>query len=225
MTDKDCSLKNPLDKSRRLRQIGPLWTVTAIFRLIPPPTADFTASPLRGYAPLTVTVRSSSRGDIDSYAWDFGDGGSAEEDPAAHVYETPGSYDVSLTVSNGGGSDTLTQSGLIEVLRDNTPPVVTIESPDGQSAVAVGSVQVSGTIADDGALEAVLVNDVIATVTGDAASGYHFSATVPLENGNRMLHAAVKDDSGEFGFAERLIQVDGEGPQIATSLRPTRARL
>ncbi len=192
-------------------------TVTAIFALIPAPTADFTAFPLRGYAPLTVTVRSTSQGDIDSYAWSFGDGGSATEDATSHVYETPGTYEISLTVSNGGGSDTLTQVGLIEVLRDNLPPVITIGSPDGQLPVAAGSLQVSGTIEDDGALDTVLVNDVIATVSGDAANGYSFSATVPLENGNQILHAAVKDDGGEFGFASRLVQVDGDGPEIEIS--------
>ena len=189
-------------------------TVTAIFALIAAPTADFTASPLRGYAPLTVTVRSTSQGDIDSTTWDFGDGGSADEDPAGHSYESAGTYDVSLTVENGGGSDTLTQSGLIEVLEDNAAPIVTISLPDGQSAVGSGSLQVSGTIADDGELVEVLVNEVAATVSGDAENGYSFTAAIDLENGNQILSVSAEDDGGAFGFAERLVRVDGEGPEI-----------
>ncbi len=41
---------------------------------------------------------------ITSYAWDFGDGGTSSEAAVTHVYSTPGTYDVSLTVTDGAGN-------------------------------------------------------------------------------------------------------------------------
>jgi large repetitive protein len=40
------------------------------------------------------------------YSWTFGDGGSATgPTPATHFYLLPGTYEVTLTVSNAFGSD------------------------------------------------------------------------------------------------------------------------
>ena len=42
-----------------------------------------------------------------TYAWDFGDGGSADGQVAHHTYAAPGTYEAELTVTDGGGlSDT-----------------------------------------------------------------------------------------------------------------------
>lgn len=58
-----------------------------------------------------------STGDITTYSWEF-EGGtpatSTEQNPTV-LYETPGTYDVSLTVSNGDDSNTYTQSDFIIV--------------------------------------------------------------------------------------------------------------
>ena len=65
------------------------------------PVAGFTTS-VEG---LSVTVDGSSSvdpdGSIVSYAWEFGDGATATGvKPPAHVYAQPGTYDVSLTVTD-----------------------------------------------------------------------------------------------------------------------------
>ena len=45
----------------------------------------------------------------NSYAWDFGDGTAGTGSPKTHTYTTPGTYNVTLIVTNGCGSaDTLT---------------------------------------------------------------------------------------------------------------------
>ncbi len=82
----------------------------------PPLHADFTAEPLRGTAPLNVQFTDTSTGDIESWTWQFGDGsGSAARHPA-HVYQQPGVYDVSLTITGRGGlSDTATREAYITV--------------------------------------------------------------------------------------------------------------
>ena len=51
---------------------------------------------------------SDADGDVLSYAWAFGDGGTSTEVSPVHGYAVAGTYSVSLTVSDGqGGSDEL----------------------------------------------------------------------------------------------------------------------
>lgn len=80
------------------------------------PTADFTATPTSGTAPLVVQFTSTSTGSPTSYSWDFGDGTPAGTGAnPTHTYSSAGTYTVSLTASNGTGSDTKTQTNLISV--------------------------------------------------------------------------------------------------------------
>jgi PKD repeat protein len=78
------------------------------------PFAGFSASPLQGDAPLTVTFDDESEGDIAEYAWDFtGDEitDSANPAPPPVTYNTPGIYDITLTVtSSTGQSESATTS-------------------------------------------------------------------------------------------------------------------
>jgi len=74
-----------------------------------PPVASFTFSPS---APLTgqdVTFTDTSTGGAPtSWAWDFGDGGTSDMDNPTHAFASGGTFTVSLTVTNSGGSDTAT---------------------------------------------------------------------------------------------------------------------
>ncbi|MBD3163252.1 MAG: PKD domain-containing protein [Candidatus Eisenbacteria bacterium] len=72
----------------------------------PPPVADFTGTPTSGCAPLTVTFTDQSTGEIASWDWDFGDGGTSTAQNPTHDYTAPGDYTVTLTVTGPGGSDT-----------------------------------------------------------------------------------------------------------------------
>jgi len=57
----------------------------------------------------------SSTGTVVERLWDFGDGETSTAAVGFHYYNTPGTYSVSLTVSNGGGSNTLTLTDYITV--------------------------------------------------------------------------------------------------------------
>jgi len=85
----------------------------------PPPAADFSGSPTSGCAALTVNFTDLSSGDITSWDWDFGDGGSSTAQNPSHQYSSAGTYTVSLTVTGPGGSDTETKTNYITV---NGPP-------------------------------------------------------------------------------------------------------
>jgi len=94
-------------------------------RQVLPPTADFTAAPTSGYAPLTVQFTDTSTGNPAQWQWDVNNDGVVDytvQNPT-HTYSSPGTYSVRLTVSNPGGSDTRIKTGYITV---NAPPTTNI---------------------------------------------------------------------------------------------------
>jgi PKD repeat protein len=83
--------------------------INAITIVRPSPVAAFSASPITGQAPLTVVFSDLSTNPV-SWVWNFGDGGSSTEQNPTHIFQNPGSYSVSLTVTNETGSDTETKA-------------------------------------------------------------------------------------------------------------------
>jgi PKD repeat protein len=88
--------------------------ITASFVALPP-VASFTGSPLSGQVPLYVSFTDASTNNPDTWTWNFGDGSAGYEQDPGHVYKTPGTYPVSLTVANAGGNNTMTRAGYITV--------------------------------------------------------------------------------------------------------------
>jgi len=90
------------------------------------PVADFYANPTAGSAPLTVTFTDTSTGSITNRFWSFGDGGTTNTTATSvpYVYQTTGSYQVSLIVSGLGGSNTNTKPNYIVVGNATPPPPV-----------------------------------------------------------------------------------------------------
>lgn len=77
-----------------------------------PPTADFTATCTFLDCTFDASASSDTDGTVDGYAWDFGDGETGSGISAHHAFEKPGSYDVTLVVtdsSSGTGEVTKTQ--------------------------------------------------------------------------------------------------------------------
>jgi PGF-pre-PGF domain-containing protein len=96
---------------------------------IPPLLLNFTASSQNGPAPLTVQFSDTSTGGSPSlWNWSFGDSTwfnssvTALRNPS-HVYETPGTYTVNLTVQNLSVASTLSRSGYVTVV---APPETTV---------------------------------------------------------------------------------------------------
>lgn len=75
------------------------------------PVAEFKADRQVGKAPFIVQFTDLSKGEPTKWSWDFGDGTSSQEQNPRHIYMKEGAYDVSLTVSNQYGSDTVFKSG------------------------------------------------------------------------------------------------------------------
>ena len=85
------------------------------------PVASFTGTPTTGTAPLTVTFADASTNTPTSWAWTFGDGGTSTLKSPQHTYTMGGTYSVTLTATNAGGSNTLTKTGYITVTSGTVP--------------------------------------------------------------------------------------------------------
>ncbi|TWG92495.1 FOG: PKD repeat [Nocardioides sp. J9] len=121
------------------------------------PTAAFTSSCTGQACTFDATGSSDPDGTVTSYAWDLGDGTAATGSQPSRVYAAPGTYDVTLTVTDeDGGTGTVTQPVVIEGVesdvsyRDATgkvtngtsivsPVPVTAEEGDGLLAVVSAS--------------------------------------------------------------------------------------
>jgi trimeric autotransporter adhesin len=84
---------------------------------VTPPSANFAASPTSGAAPLVVNFTDTSTGVREAWAWDFENDGVVDSNVQnpTFTYATPGTYTVTLTVSNSAGPSTLTRTGYITV--------------------------------------------------------------------------------------------------------------
>lgn len=103
--------------------------------IVTPPVAEFVGSPQSGWAPLEVTFIDESTGGPANWTWRFSAGAptgtgtpssvspatSTAKGPHVVTYGCTGSpgdtcvYGVSLTVSNGGGSDAIVKGGYVTV--------------------------------------------------------------------------------------------------------------
>ncbi|HEX2105388.1 MAG TPA: galactose oxidase-like domain-containing protein [Solirubrobacteraceae bacterium] len=81
------------------------------------PTANFTASPTSGTAPLAVQFTDTSTGSPTSRAWDFQNDGTVDSTATnpSFTYSAAGTYTVKLTATNANGSDDEIKTGLITV--------------------------------------------------------------------------------------------------------------
>jgi len=82
------------------------------------PVAAFTADKITGNAPVTITFTDASTNWPTAWTWDFGDGNStnATVQNPVHTYSSVGTYTVSLTATNAGGSNTSSRTGYITIL-------------------------------------------------------------------------------------------------------------
>jgi chitodextrinase len=64
---------------------------------------DYRTVPPYGSAPMMVRFTAIQAEDIESYAWDFGDGYTSTERDHWHTYPRAGTYTATLTVGNSAG--------------------------------------------------------------------------------------------------------------------------
>jgi PKD repeat protein len=112
----------------------------------PPPTASFKISPNPATigSPVSFDAGASSHpfGTVASYTWSFGDGGTATGVAATHAYAAPGTYAVTLTVTDSDGQVGTSSANIVA----NPPPLAgQLSIPGGQklSGIRKGGLKVS----------------------------------------------------------------------------------
>ena len=85
----------------------------------PAPVADFSAPVTSScQAPLTVNFQDLTTGSPQQWNWDFGDGGTSNQQNPFHTYTAPGAYTVTLIVQNATGcADTLVRAAYVNIQR------------------------------------------------------------------------------------------------------------
>ena len=186
------------------------------------PVAAFTSDEVaadEGGVSVRFSAVDSSDPDDDplSYSWDFGDGSSATSRDFTKVYREDGSYEVTLTVSDGrGGSDEATETLSIDVPGDSnppTPPAPPPPAPGEENPVAriayspdevelEDSVRLSGRGSSD--------------PDGGAITAYAWAVTGPRGN-TATFTGAVAGFKANFAgsYTIRLVVTDDEGAKSA----------
>jgi PKD repeat protein len=98
--------------------VGAGFNLDAVEMLTLPLVADFTASTTTPCTAVPVDFSDLSSGNPTSWTWSFPGGTPASsnvQNPANIHYNTPGSYNVSLTISNGSTSGSTTKNSFIQV--------------------------------------------------------------------------------------------------------------
>lgn len=189
------------------------------------PTADF-ALDITG---LDVSVDGSAStdpdGQVESYAWDFGDGTTKTGKTATHSYATSGQISVSLTVTDNSGvhSATVTKTGTVNAPdpSDRTP-LDFVVGTESNSSSATPSMGIPHQVANgDGMLLFATVNSSVATVedptgvTGwtlidslkqDGTQTYLFAKTASGNDGGQTLKLPL---SGTMKSAMHLLAFRG----------------
>ena len=106
-----------------------------------PPVSFFASNTTSGSAPLTVNFDgSSSEGDISSWLWNFGDSTTSIDRNPTHVYQQSGTFNVSLTVTGAGGTDTETKTGYVTVIDSSTIQARIDEAVNGDTILLADGV-------------------------------------------------------------------------------------
>ena len=79
------------------------------------PIPDFEGTPTNGIVPLDVTFTDLSTDSVNTWYWDFGDGGNSTLQSPVYTYDTAGIFSVSLTIEGPGGGGEVVKLDYITV--------------------------------------------------------------------------------------------------------------
>jgi len=186
-----------------------------------PPVALFTYSPsdpgLGEWIQFDGSASVDPDGTITSYSWNFGDGSTAYGGTAWQRFTVPGTYTVTLIVTdNDGASESISQA--IQIGPTNLPPTAAFSFSPTNPGVN-GWVQFDGSASSDpdGSVSSYAWNFGDGT-SGAGAVAWHRFATP----GTYLVTLTVQDNDGASNSTSRTIQVGTANlpPTAAFSFSP-----
>ena len=163
-----------------------------------PPVAAFTSTSTDLSSTFDGSTSSDPDGTISSYAWNFGDSSTSTSATPTHVYSQPGSYVVSLTVTdNRGGTNTVTHS--VSASLPNVAPTAAFTTSATDLAVSTNA---TGSTDSDGTIASYAWN----FGDGAAASGATSSHTYATA-GSYTISLTVTDNQGATGTVTHSVTV------------------
>ena len=96
-----------------------------------PPIVSISASATSGLAPVTIVITANASdpdGSIVGYQWNFGDGTTSLLSSVSHTYQTPGTFNAQVTVTDNAGA---TSSASMSINVTGPMPSVTVLTPNG----------------------------------------------------------------------------------------------
>ena len=187
---------------------------SAIPLIIPPsefvPYANFTYSPLSPIVNQSITFDASSSWTFDPdavimrpYEWDFGDGTNGTGKIVNHTYPLPGSYVVSLKVTDSDGDERRSniRNKTITVMPENKPPIASfIYSPPNPIVNQTITFDGSNSTDPDGTIEEYEWD----FGDGEKAEGSIVTHSYSFA-GNYTVKLTVTDDKGAINSTTELI--------------------
>ena len=159
----------------------------------PPPVAHILANVTSGVAPLTVLLRDLSTNTPTSWLWHFDDGtADVTTKDATHIFTNPGSYNVSHTATNAGGSSTAYQ--MITV--STPPPTFTSITPSTGTRLGGTPVTIVGTNFVSGGSLAVTIGGAAATNVS-VTDSTHITAITPAGTAGAATWVNITSGDGQ----------------------------
>jgi PKD repeat protein len=151
-----------------------------------------------------------------TYAWTFGDGASGTGAKPTHAYATSGSFTVTLTVTNAGGTASTPATTTATVA--NVAPAVT--AGPAQTVTAGSVLTLSASFSDPGTdgpwAYTITWGDGSPATTGSATSQGPITAThTYAAAGTNTVNVAVTDKAGATGTGQAIITVTQPPPPVA----------
>jgi RHS repeat-associated protein len=200
-----------------------------------PLNVQFTATPVTGMAPLSVTFTDQSTvldGVIRSWTWDFGDGVTSTLQNPIHQYSRGSTYDVQLTIRTDTYTKTLIKPASIQV----GPPHCTVINYTYDSLYRLTQASSTGAMTTTFAYAYDPVGNrttQTATITSTQVTNYVYDAANRLTSVNGQAY--TWDDNGNlvndggkaytYDQANRLKSVNGSGVAVTYAYNGDGARL
>jgi len=198
-----------------------------------PPVADFSYMPAQPLTGETVlfdgTVSSDFDGTIMTYAWDFDGNGEidAAESIASHVFPSPGTYNVSLTVTdNAGNADTVTYSvAIIGAPQEPLAPPLTRHLPIATFQISPTKPEAGGVITFNGT-SSLDLDGLVESFSWDFDGDGIPDSTFPITEytfasvGLHDVTLIVTDNDGNMDSVTMTIEVVAQSPASAGVIPP-----